>query len=130
MVVIIVAVLIVYILLLFILYINIYTYYIAIVHIICLYNLYLPYTPLPRYLGNHEEHHNTAGVYAAYDPTAGDDNSIGDLEDDELTRDKVKRASAQILAAMDKKKKKPKKKTGGFVSMNGDDDHSVNSRPK
>ena len=129
MVVIIVAVLIVYILLFFVLYINIYIY---LLYSNSTYYIFVSYTyPIYyRYTGNHEDHHNTAGVYAAYDPTAGDDNSIGDLEDDELTRDKVKRASAQILAAMDKKKKKPKKKTGGFVSMNGDDDHSVNSRPK
>lgn len=31
------------------------------------------------------------------------------LEDDELTRDKVKRASSQILQAVDRKKRKPKK---------------------
>lgn len=36
-------------------------------------------------LGNHEEGHNNAGVYAPYDPNGADDNSIGDLEDDELT---------------------------------------------
>eukprot|EP01031_Cornospumella_fuschlensis_P038881 gene38881-47294_t len=39
----------------------------------------------------------------------GDNDSLGDLDEDELTRDKVKRASTQILLAMDKKKKKPKK---------------------
>jgi len=32
-----------------------------------------------------------SGVYAAHDPNGGgDDNSLGDLEDDELTREKVK----------------------------------------
>jgi hypothetical protein len=92
--------------------------------------------PYPRHVfgpahtaGNRDEHHNAAGVYAAHDPNGGDDNSIGDLEDDELTRDKVKRASAQILAAMDKKKKRPKKKTGAMASI-GEDDQSVGSRPK
>ncbi len=48
-----------------------------------------------------------------------------DLDDDELTRDKVKRASTQILLAMDKKKKKPKKKGGGGNSNdNHHDGHS------
>lgn len=42
--------------------------------------------------------------------TYDDDNSIDALDDEELTRDKVKRASSQILQAMDKKKKRPKKK--------------------
>jgi hypothetical protein len=57
-----------------------------------------------------------------------DDNGP-DLDDDELTRDKVKRASTQILLAMDKKKKKQQKKKtnnpndpGGGVA----DDVSVN----
>lgn len=44
---------------------------------------------------------------------AGEDASLGDLDDDELTRDKVKRASTQIILAMDKKKKKPKRRGGG-----------------
>lgn len=44
--------------------------------------------------------------------TYDDDNSIDALDDEELTRDKVKRASSQILQAMDKKKKRPKKKKG------------------
>jgi hypothetical protein len=44
--------------------------------------------------------------------TEDDNNSVGDIDDEELTRDKVKRASSQILQAMDKKKKKPKKKAG------------------
>mmetsp|Transcript_8977 Transcript_8977/g.9496 ORF Transcript_8977/g.9496 Transcript_8977/m.9496 type:complete len:582 (+) Transcript_8977:58-1803(+) len=43
---------------------------------------------------------------------APDENSIQDLDDDELTRDKVKRASHQILLAVDRKKRKPKKKNG------------------
>jgi coiled-coil domain-containing protein 151 len=40
-----------------------------------------------------------------------DDGSLGgpDMEDDELTRDKVKRASTQILHAVNSKKRKPKK---------------------
>jgi hypothetical protein len=42
----------------------------------------------------------------------GDDNGP-DLDDDELTRDKVKRASTQILLAMDKKKKKQNKRKPG-----------------
>ena len=65
-----------------------------------------------------------------------DEASMGDVDDEELTRDKVKRASSQILQAMDKKKKKPKKKapgsTGGglALSMNaGADDESVPSSP-
>lgn len=36
----------------------------------------------------------------------------GDLDDEELTRDKVKRASQQILLAVDRKKRKPKKRDG------------------
>jgi coiled-coil domain-containing protein 151 len=48
---------------------------------------------------------------------AGDDSSIQDLDDDELTRDKVKRASHQILLAVDRKKRKPKKKGGGSGGM-------------
>lgn len=57
------------------------------------------------------------------------DDGLNDLDDDELTRDKVKRASTQILLAMDKKKKKPKKKTGhsGGNANANDDDASVNS---
>jgi coiled-coil domain-containing protein 151 len=42
----------------------------------------------------------------------GDESSLQDLDDDELTRDKVKRASHQILLAVDRKKRKPKKKGG------------------
>lgn len=49
---------------------------------------------------------NMALMGAYYD----DDNSMEGLDDEELTRDKVKRASSSILQAMDKKKKKPKKK--------------------
>jgi hypothetical protein len=49
----------------------------------------------------------------------GDDNGP-DLDDDELTRDKVKRASTQILLAMDKKKKKQnKRKPGNLPDNNG-----------
>lgn len=39
--------------------------------------------------------------------------SVQDIEDDELTRDKVKRASHQILLAVDRKKRKPKKGAKG-----------------
>mmetsp|Transcript_21473 Transcript_21473/g.35955 ORF Transcript_21473/g.35955 Transcript_21473/m.35955 type:complete len:617 (+) Transcript_21473:79-1929(+) len=85
---------------------------------------------------------NAAGVYASHDPSGGDDMSIGDLEDDELTRDKVKRASSQILIAMDKRKRKPKKKSssnaggggGGGGAANyasaGDDEQSATSGHK
>lgn len=38
------------------------------------------------------------------------------LEDDELTRDKVKRASSQILQAVDRKKRRPKKAAGASVA--------------
>lgn len=44
--------------------------------------------------------------------TYGEENSLmlmQDMDDDELTRDKVKRASHQILLAVDRKKRKPKK---------------------
>lgn len=39
-----------------------------------------------------------------------DDGEAGvlELDDEELTRDKVKRASGQIMAAVDRKKRKPK----------------------
>ncbi|KAJ1422152.1 hypothetical protein B484DRAFT_332450 [Ochromonadaceae sp. CCMP2298] len=63
---------------------------------------------------------------------AGDalDESLGDLEDDELTRDKVKRASSQILSAMDKRKRKPRgKKAPGGGGGEAADDGSVGSRP-
>lgn len=42
----------------------------------------------------------------------GDEPSIDQHDEDELTRDKVKRASQQILLAIDRKKRKPKKKGG------------------
>lgn len=38
------------------------------------------------------------------------DDNIGDFEDEELTREKVKRASTQILSQVDRKKRRPKKK--------------------
>jgi hypothetical protein len=38
------------------------------------------------------------------------DDNMPDMDDEELTRDKVKRASNQILLAVDRKKRKPKKK--------------------
>lgn len=41
------------------------------------------------------------------------DDGMADLDDEELTRDKVKRASSQILLAIDRKKRKPKKKAPG-----------------
>ena len=42
------------------------------------------------FLINTKHQHNIPGVYAAHDPNGGgDDNSLGDLEDDELTREKV-----------------------------------------
>jgi coiled-coil domain-containing protein 151 len=41
---------------------------------------------------------------------ASEEVSMADVDDDELTRDKVKRASHQILLAVDRKKRKPKKK--------------------
>lgn len=41
---------------------------------------------------------------------ASEEVSLADVDDDELTRDKVKRASHQILLAVDRKKRKPKKK--------------------
>lgn len=50
---------------------------------------------------NNEFQVSSGGVYAPYEAVT-DEASIGDLEDDELTRDKVKRASSQILIAMDK----------------------------
>ncbi len=53
-----------------------------------------------------------------------DDNSMGELDDEELTRDKVKRASSQILLQMDKKKKKPKKKNSSSLV----DEESVSSK--
>ena len=41
-------------------------------------------------LAGDNEHRNSAGVYAAHDPNGGEDNSLGDLDDDELTREKVR----------------------------------------
>ena len=66
------------------------------------------------------------------DPFGGGDD-LGDLDDDELTREKVKRASTQILNAMDKKKKKNAKKKGshgGGSTHAAADDESVNSANK
>lgn len=42
----------------------------------------------------------------------GDEPSLDQHDEDELTRDKVKRASQQILLAIDRKKRKPKKRAG------------------
>lgn len=39
---------------------------------------------------------------------------LADMDDDELTRDKVKRASVQILQNVERKRRKPKKKAGGM----------------
>jgi len=39
----------------------------------------------------------------------GDDDYAGMDDDDELTREKVKRASSQIIAQIDRKKRRPKK---------------------
>eukprot|EP01032_Pedospumella_encystans_P009074 gene9074-10712_t len=92
-------------------------------------NTLRPFNQRIDLIGGDGEHRNNAGVYAAHDPNGGgDDNSLGDLEDDELTREKVKRASNQILAAVDKKKKRPKKTTG--KSSVDEDQQSVGSRPK
>jgi DNA repair exonuclease SbcCD ATPase subunit len=73
---------------------------------------------------------------ATDDPNAADafggNDDLGDLDDDELTREKVKRASTQILNAMDKKKKKNGKKKGPHAGGGhaGVDDESVNSGNK
>lgn len=71
----------------------------------------------------------TGGVYANNYEVGADEATIGDLEDDELTRDKVKRASSQILLAMEKRKKKPKggKKGGLGGGAMGEDDKSMGS---
>lgn len=58
------------------------------------------------------------GANSYDDSNTMNDNSF-ELDDEELTRDKVKRASSQILLAMDKKKKKPKKK--GVIATNSND---------
>jgi hypothetical protein len=52
----------------------------------------------------------------------GEDGGAGDMEDEELTREKVKRAANSMLADMGRKKRKPKKKmsTAG-VADNGAD---------
>ncbi len=68
----------------------------------------------------------------SHDAYGGGNDDLGDLDDDELTREKVKRASTQILNAMDKKKKKNAKKKGGpgASSHSAADDESVNSATK
>jgi len=50
---------------------------------------------------------NGGGAYG------GDLPDMPELDEEELTRDKVKRVSKQITEAIDKKRKKPKKKMGG-----------------
>jgi hypothetical protein len=57
---------------------------------------------------------------------ASQDVAPTELEDDELTRDKVKRASHQILLAVDRKKRKPKKGVKGS-GVSGAGDKSVRS---
>ena len=47
----------------------------------------------------------------------GNDSGGGDFEDDELTREKVKRASSQILAQVSRKKRRPKKKGPGSSAI-------------
>lgn len=49
--------------------------------------------------------------YFSFEEEAGGMGGMGggDMDDDELTREKVKRASTQILQAVDRKKRKPKK---------------------
>lgn len=59
------------------------------------------------------------GIVGGLGVGAGNDDNGPDLDDDELTRDKVKRASTQILLAMDKKKKKQSKKKGGNGGEHG-----------
>eukprot|EP00903_Cladosiphon_okamuranus_P015035 g13911.t1 len=44
---------------------------------------------------------------------SGDDDGIHDLDEDELTRDKVKKAASHVLLQQEKKKKKPKRKGRG-----------------
>jgi hypothetical protein len=44
----------------------------------------------------------------------------GEFDDDELTRDKVKRASTQILQTIDKRKRKQPKKKDGDKNKSGD----------
>jgi hypothetical protein len=59
------------------------------------------------------------------DDIFGDDSAvIGDDKDGELSRDEVKRASAQLLQIEARKKRKPKKKMGGRED-HGDKDRST-----
>jgi hypothetical protein len=53
----------------------------------------------------------------------GDDNGAGagDLEDEELTREKVKRAANSMLADINRKKRKPKKKAATGTVLQSDD---------
>ena len=54
----------------------------------------------------------------------GDEPSLDQHDEDELTRDKVKRASQQILLAIDRKKRKPKKR-GGHAHTMGNPNHGA-----
>jgi hypothetical protein len=55
----------------------------------------------------------------------GEEPSLDQHDEDELTRDKVKRASQQILLAIDRKKRKPKKRgAGGHAHTMGSPSHA------
>ena len=54
---------------------------------------------------------------SGYKSFNNESNATGDFEDDELTREKVKRASSQILAQVSRKKRRPKKKGAGASSL-------------
>eukprot|EP00607_Mallomonas_marina_P001424 CAMPEP_0182423086 /NCGR_PEP_ID=MMETSP1167-20130531/9001_1 /TAXON_ID=2988 /ORGANISM="Mallomonas Sp, Strain CCMP3275" /LENGTH=555 /DNA_ID=CAMNT_0024601747 /DNA_START=73 /DNA_END=1740 /DNA_ORIENTATION=- len=56
---------------------------------------------------NFEEYEDGGGGGGIYN---NDMDDLADMDDDELTRDKVKRVSKQITEAIDKKKRKPRKK--------------------
>lgn len=53
------------------------------------------------------------------------DSAAGEFEDEELTRENVKRVSSQILAQVSKKKRKPKKKGSGGNGLSGIDSTDV-----
>lgn len=62
----------------------------------------------------------------------GDEGNIGDLDDEEISREKVKKMCSLVLSSLEKKKKNPKKTGGGKGSSNhaNDDDSSINSSIK
>lgn len=68
------------------------------------------------------------------DLSGGDENNIGDLDDEEISREKVKKMCSLVLSSLEKKKKNPKKSGGGKNSSNNggnnDDDSSINSGHK